>query len=78
MIYTVKDFGNDIIDQIKIGYDVVRIARWAHQKYMESGIEVEEDVQQAILKIVAMEEGPEFEMDQNELIAFAKGLIDNS
>ncbi len=56
---------------------MVRIARWAHKKYMDLGIEVEESVQQVILQIVAMEESPEFEMDEKELIAFANTLIRN-
>jgi len=77
MTYTAKDFGLELLDQLKMGLDVVRIARWAHQKYMNFGIEVEESVQQAILQIVAMEEGPEFEMDEKELINFAKNLINN-
>lgn len=77
MTYTAKDFGMELLDQVEIGFDVVRIARWAHQKYMDSGIEVEESVQQAILQIVAMEEGPEFEMDEKELIAFANKLIND-
>ena len=75
MTYTAEEFGIELLDQIKFGYDVVRIAYWAHQKYMDLGIEVEESVQQSILQIVAMEEGPEFEMDERELIAFAKQLI---
>ncbi|MBI4734138.1 MAG: hypothetical protein HY779_04920 [Rubrobacteridae bacterium] len=44
-------------------------------KYLETGVEVDDLTQQAILKVVAMEEGPEFEMDEKELRVFAMDLM---
>ncbi len=78
MTYTKKDFGKELLDQISNGYDILKVARWAHNRYMSFGIEVDESVQQIVLQIVAMEEGAEFEMNEIELTDFANKLVNET
>lgn len=72
MIYTLNDFGTDLLREIDRGYDVVRLARWAMQLYSDRCRDFDGGVKDAVTEVVVMEEGPEFEMTEEELRAFAE------
>lgn len=74
MTYTERDFRGELEREVSKGYDVVRIARMAFGVYHEHVREIGPDLKQKIFQIVAMEEGPEFELSEQELWEFARSL----
>lgn len=74
MNYTRKQFAADLFDEMNRGYDVIRMARWAYSWYLERSRFLEPGLREKIMEVVAMEEGPEFEMSENELREFALSL----
>ena len=75
MNYGKKDFGLRLKEQLIIGYDVVRIARWAHQEFVDHCRELEPSLQPEMMKVIAMEEGPEFEMSDQDIQTLANELL---
>lgn len=73
MSYTKAQFANELERQLDQGYNPVTIARWAYQKHLGARA-FEEGLEPEILKVVAMEEGPEFEMTEQELRELASRL----
>ena len=67
MIYTPAMFGEELERELNDGYDVVRIARMAFSVYHEYGREFSSDLDEIVLSLMAMEEGPEFEFSEQEL-----------
>lgn len=74
MKYTKLHFAEGLKAQLRLGWDVVRIARWAHAIFIENIRDLEPDLKPIIMQIVAMEEGPEFELNAQELEALATKL----
>jgi hypothetical protein len=75
MTYTRKDFGKDLMAELEQGYDVVRLSRWAMSLYLKHCHEMDPDLYETIMSIVAMEEGPEFEFSEQELRQMANELL---
>lgn len=71
MTLTAKEFSRILQAELDKDYDVVRIARVAFQLYQKHGVELTPDLDEKLLQLIAMEEGPEFEFSQEEL----KGLV---
>ncbi len=76
MSYGNSQFGLDLLCETEKGFDVVRISRWAYERYLSRSRDVGPETKVNMMKIVAMEEGPEFEMDEGELKQFARRLIE--
>lgn len=74
MNYTLNEFGSELLDELDRGYDVVRLARWAYSRYLHQCSHMESNLREKIMQVVAMEEGPEFEMSEAELREFALNL----
>ena len=75
MTYTKRNFGSDLLNEVNRGYDVVRLARWAMRLRSDRIREFDEGVKDAVMDIVVMEEGPEFEMTEEQLRDFAQRLM---
>ncbi len=75
MSYRKKDFALRLKEQLSVGYNVVRIARWTHQEFVNHCRELEPGLQPEMMKIIAMEEGPEFEMSEHEIQTMANELL---
>lgn len=74
MSYGLKQFGTELLGELSLGFDIVRISRWAHGRYLANCRGMDAAVRGTIMQIVAMEEGPEFEMSESELKEFANRL----
>ena len=74
MSYTKKDFGARLKEQLTVNYDVVKIARWTHGEFLDHCIEIETDLESEMMRIIAMEEGPEFELTEQEITSLADEL----
>jgi hypothetical protein len=68
------DLGRELLQQLDDGYDIVRIARWAYQLFLDSR-GTGEDLRSILMKLVVMEEGPEFELSESELRQMAQSLM---
>lgn len=73
MTYRRSDFASGLRAQLGAGYDVERIAKWAYLESLDSR-NLEEGLDELILQVVAMAEGPEFEMTEEELILLCEEL----
>lgn len=74
MSYTRKDFGARLKEQLAGHYDVVKVARWAHTEYLTHCKELDADLVDEMMRIIAMEEGPEFELPEPEIQSLADQL----
>ena len=72
-MYTKSQFGKELEEELELKYDIVTLSRWAFQKYTDNR-EFEDGLSKEIMKIVAMEEGPEFEYTKEELHELALKL----
>jgi hypothetical protein len=76
MTMTRADFGRALREELNKGYDVVRIARWAYELHLNA-TDFEVGLEPEILRVVAMEEGNEFELSEEELGRLADALSAN-
>ena len=67
-MYTKKQFGLELEQELIKKFDVIHISRWAFKKYLKLDLESEKGVDDIIMTLVAMEEGPEFEYTKEELL----------
>ncbi len=74
MKYSKKDFAIKLKQQLAGGYDVVKVARWAYQEYLGNCEGLESGLKPEMMKVIVMEEGPEFEMTESEIQNFANNL----
>ena len=75
MTYAKRDFGTDLLNEVNRGFDVVRLAGWAMRLYSDRIREFGDGVKDAVMEVVVMEEGPEFEMTEEQLREFAQRLM---
>lgn len=75
MTYTSGDFAQELLNELGKGYDVVRLSRWAMAAYLKHCGGIEPELKREIMAVVVMEEGPEFEMTEQELREFAERLM---
>lgn len=76
MTYTKKEFGLELQAQILQGYDQTEISKWAFQVYIKQSLLIESGLDEVVLKLIAMEEGPEFVLSKKELLLLANKFID--
>ncbi|WP_116964633.1 hypothetical protein [Fastidiosibacter lacustris] len=74
MTFTAKELSSVLQAELDKGYDVVRIARVAFQLYQDHGVGLAPDLDEILLQLMAMEEGPEFEYSVEELRKLAQDL----
>ncbi|CAG9000315.1 MAG: hypothetical protein CENE_02310 [Candidatus Celerinatantimonas neptuna] len=74
MTLTAKELSDVLQSELDKGYDVVRIARVAFQLYQEQGVELPSELDEKLLQLMAMEEGPEFEFSEDELKTLVEEL----
>ena len=77
MTYTKKEFGVELHAQLLLGNDYNEISNWAFQIYINHGLEFEKNLDNFVLKLIAMQEGPEFILSKEELRNLANELINN-
>lgn len=74
MVYTKKQFGLELKEKISTGSDCQDISRWAFKIYTDHGLEFEDGLDFFVLKLVSMDEGPEFSLSKVELTYLANKL----
>ena len=82
MIYTNRLFAAELLVELEHGlaeldppFDPTRLARWAYSKYLKHNRELEPGLDDKIMTIRLLEEGPQFEMTVDELRNFGKAML---
>lgn len=73
--YTDADLGQDILLMINQKYSLKEMAEWAHEIRMKLDDRFSEKGDDALMTLMAMDEGPEFELTTQELKELANLLI---
>lgn len=76
MTYTKKDFANDLKAQLDLGYDPKRIGSWAHKMYLQHCGRIDRELEEIMVDLFVLEEGPEFAIPESELRNLIKNLKD--
>lgn len=75
MTYTKKQFGSELKREIEGDNDNDEISKWAFNIYTNHGLEFENGLESFVLKLISMEEGPEFFLSKEELNSLADELM---
>jgi hypothetical protein len=73
MKLTRKVLGRELSRQLDDGYDPVKLAKWAYRVQLDAR-DIDPKLASELLKLVAMEQGREFEITEAELREMAKSL----
>jgi hypothetical protein len=74
-IYTRQQFGKELKEKIQQKVDVAEIGRWSYDMYYKHMLDIDNDFQNFLIDLNAMEDGPEFEFSYKELDKIADRLI---
>lgn len=77
MKYNSKRLGEELQNQLKIGYDTVRISRWAYKIFSENCRFLDASISEILEYLFRMEDDPQFEYTETELKLLAEMLIKN-
>jgi hypothetical protein len=69
-----KKIGNELKEELLKGYDIIRISRWAFKIFSEERF-LDLETRAILENLFSMEDDPQFELSQEELIQFADKLI---
>lgn len=78
MNYTRTQLAEWLQGQLTLGYDVKRIADHAHTLFLDNRSQMSTDLERVVMKIMMMEEGPQFELSETELRALVEELSRSS
>ena len=68
MTYGALQLRAEVEAELANGYEPARLAKRAFQIYFEQGRDMDPALDEAILRLIAMEEGPEFELSEAEVL----------
>lgn len=77
MKYTNEQLGKQLNEELKKGYDIVRISRWASTIYCNSLRDLDEMQTDVLAELLRMEDDPQFEYSEQKLRSLATLLIQN-
>jgi hypothetical protein len=73
-MYTKHEFGKQLAEQVNKKYDVTYLANWAHRQYLDHANRLDNETRDAIMTVIAMDEGDEFVLTKEELLRLAADL----
>lgn len=68
-MYSQADLVMDLERTLARGFDVFRISKVAFEIYQDHGLEITAPMDRALLTLIAIEEGEEFELNESEFLA---------
>lgn len=68
-MYSQTDLALDLERTLVEGFDVARISKVAFEIYQDHGLEITASMDRALLTLMAMEEGEEFELTEPDFLA---------
>jgi hypothetical protein len=75
MSYTCKQLGKELQEELKKGYNIVRISRWAFNIFYNHTRELNFTQRNVLEELFRMEDDPQFEYTEQELRLLAELLI---
>ena len=79
MTYSKREFAKDLKAQLDLGYEPKRVGSWAHEIYLQHCGKIDNDLEEIIIDLFVLEEGPEFEFPESKLMELIKSLeLDSS
>ena len=76
MTYTKKQFALDLKQKLQHGFDIPKLSQWAYLLSVDRYEEIDSCLDKIIQQIAVMNEGPEFEFSENELLDLANKIIE--
>lgn len=73
-MYSQADLAMDLEKALVKGFDVFRISKVAFEIYQNHGLEITAPMDRALLTLMAMEGGEEFELTESELSALISAI----
>ena len=73
MVYSALQLKQELLSHLCIGYDPMSIARWAYEIYLDKASNIEPEAEKILMQLIAMEEGDEFVITEEELRKIASG-----
>ncbi len=73
-MYTSDMFKEEMYKLLKEGYDPVIVAKKASRLFFEYRADTSHALDEKMLDIMTMEDGPEFEMTEEEFVEFLENL----
>ncbi|UVJ42909.1 hypothetical protein NVV94_20300 [Pseudomonas sp. LS1212] len=73
-MYSQADLAMDLEKTMVRGFDVARVAKVAFEIYQDHGLEITASMDRALLTLMAMEEGEEFELTESEFLALVSEI----
>ena len=67
MTYSKKEFAKALKEQLDLGYEPKRIGSWAHQMYLQYCGRIDKELEEIMVDLFVLEEGPEFELPESKL-----------
>lgn len=74
MTYGASKLKADLENELAKGYDPVRIAKQVFKVYFEQGRDIDPEIDNVMMQLVAMEQGPDFELSEAQFRALLKTL----
>jgi hypothetical protein len=75
MKLTDHQFGVELLAQLDVGYDPLRIAEWADQLFLSGDYEYSEAVRESLIDLFTMQEGDEFIVCEADLRSLANSFM---
>ncbi|AYA38178.1 hypothetical protein D3Y59_14695 [Hymenobacter oligotrophus] len=82
MVYTKRRFAAELLAELERDlaeaeppFSIIRLARWASTKHFQYQGRFEDGLNDSIMTIMLMEDGPEFELDINQIRILAEELL---
>ncbi|WLH82234.1 hypothetical protein [Pseudomonas sp. FP2338] len=73
-MYSQADLAMALEKALVNGFDVFRISKLAFEIYQNHGLEITAPMDRALLTLMAMEDGEEFELTESELLALISAI----
>lgn len=70
-----QTLGKELDSQLKKGYDIVKISRWAYKLYSENIRFLDASTEEILECLFSMEDDPQFEYTEKELQLLAEKLL---
>ncbi len=68
MTYSALELKAEVEAELASGYEPIRLAKRAFQIYFEKGRDLDPALDATVMRLVAMEEGSEFELSEEEVL----------
>lgn len=75
MNYSNRDFAFDLKNQLDQGYEPKRVGDWAHRMYMLYCGKIDSELEELMVDLFVLEEGPEFEIPESQLRQLIETLL---